>query len=533
MAKVPTVPSPDTPLGKSDEDNVDISIGANRKNSIYAEGSYRAWHVARHPRFRKGDEGRRFPRLLREKRRRTFCDGDYDVCREQNDRERLSSDDPADFGEKFRVFWQRLFQRADYDPETDEIYQMATADKESRGEKSKDQKFLVGTAEPSLLAYYSDDVLKEEELPIKVCGYSQCYRSEIGSYGKDVKGMYRVHEFMKVEQVVIAPADVDMMNKLQDEMTGISGEMHEELGLPYRRLQICTGDMSAGKYRAFDLEAWLPGMNRWAETGSASSFLDWQSRRLNIKYADKGGNKKYAYLLNNTALPSPRIFIAILENYQTADGKVVVPEVLQKYVGKKIIGVRRGFIRLQFLVQRPAVCAARMLDQHHRGPVRVVGCQVGHGSHIHVGFNDHALADLHMMQCAPAVAVRHLHAHRLVGGVGEQPLLAGMNRIEQALAGKLAGLEDGKAARVERQLGFVFQPYRAQRRRLPLAPQRDVLGGKLLLQDRHHRRLVLVDGDRRGQRVLEEVVEGVGGDVALFVGIAGAIHAAILEEDPR
>jgi seryl-tRNA synthetase len=238
----------------------------------------------------------------------------------------------------FALFGSGYFKGLDYDPEVDEIYQVATTDKEASGEASKDKKFLVGTAEPSLLAYYSDEVLKEEDLPIKNCGYSQCYRSEIGSYGKDTKGMYRVHEFMKVEQVVVAPADVDMMNKLQDEMTAISGEMHEELGLPYRRLQICTGDMSAGKYRAFDLEAWLPGMNRWAETGSASSFGDWQSRRLNIKYIDRNGERKYAYLLNNTALPSPRVFIAILENYQTADGKVMVPEVLQKYVGKKVIG---------------------------------------------------------------------------------------------------------------------------------------------------------------------------------------------------
>jgi seryl-tRNA synthetase len=151
--------------------------------------------------------------------------------------------------------------------------------------------------------------------------------------------MYRVHEFMKVEQVVLAEADIEASAKLQNEMVAISGEMHEELGLPYRRLLICTGDLSAGKYKQYDTEAWLPGMNRWAETGSASNFLDWQSRRLNVKYVDaKTGEKKYVYMLNNTALPSPRVFIAILENYQTADGKVMVPEVLQKYVGKAIIG---------------------------------------------------------------------------------------------------------------------------------------------------------------------------------------------------
>jgi seryl-tRNA synthetase len=244
---------------------------------------------------------------------------------------------PPTLVKEFALFGTGYFKGAEYDPGVDEIYQIATSEKEANGELNSEKKFLVGTSEPSLLAYYSDEMLKEDQLPIKNAGYSQCYRSEIGSYGKDVKGMYRVHEFMKVEQVVLAPADIEKANKLQDEMVGISGEMHEELGLPYRRLMICTGDLGAGKYRQFDTEAWLPGMNRWAETGSASNFLDWQSRRLNVKYTDKNGDKKHVYMLNNTALPSPRVFIAILENYQTKEGKVIVPEVLRKYVGKDII----------------------------------------------------------------------------------------------------------------------------------------------------------------------------------------------------
>jgi seryl-tRNA synthetase len=246
---------------------------------------------------------------------------------------------PPTLVKEFVLFGTGYFKGTDYDPEVDEIYEIATSDKEATGEKSAEKKFLVGTSEPSLLAYYSDEVLKSDQLPIKNAGYSQCYRSEIGSYGKDVKGMYRVHEFMKVEQVVLAEADVEAANKLQEEMVAISGEMHQELGLPYRRLAICTGDLGAGKYKQYDTEAWLPGMNRWAETGSASNFLDWQSRRLNVKYTDtKTGEKKYVYMLNNTALPSPRVFIAILENYQTKDGKIAVPEALQKYVGKAVIG---------------------------------------------------------------------------------------------------------------------------------------------------------------------------------------------------
>jgi seryl-tRNA synthetase len=246
---------------------------------------------------------------------------------------------PPTLVKEFALFGSGYFSGTEYDPEVDEIYQVATRGKESDGADSKEKKFLVGTAEPSILAYYADEVLNESQLPMKLCGYSQCYRSEIGSYGKDTKGMYRVHEFMKIEQVVIASADVDMSEQLQQEMVAISEEIHTELGLPYRKLAICTGDMSAGKYRMFDLEAWMPGLDRWGETGSASNFLDWQSRRLNVKYKDKDGNKKHVYMLNNTVLPSPRPFIAILENFQRSDGSVVIPEVLRPYMpgGKSII----------------------------------------------------------------------------------------------------------------------------------------------------------------------------------------------------
>ena len=240
---------------------------------------------------------------------------------------------PPTLVKSFALSGSGYFKGSDYNPEVDEIYQISSSDKESSGEKSKDDKFLVGTAEPSLLAYFSDETLKESDLPIRLAGFSQCYRSEIGSYGKDTKGLYRVHEFMKVEQVVISKADVEASNKLQQEMVNITKEIHEELGLPYRIIQICTGDLSAGKYKQFDYEAWLPGSDRWAETGSASNFLDWQARRLRIKYVDKNGEKKFAYLLNNTALPSPRPLVAIMENYQTKKGTIMVPKVLRKYMG--------------------------------------------------------------------------------------------------------------------------------------------------------------------------------------------------------
>ncbi len=239
---------------------------------------------------------------------------------------------PPTLVREFALFGSGYFAGQKYNPEVDEIYKIANDEKQADGSVKKEDKFLIGTAEPSLLAYYAGEILDEKDLPLKICGFSQCYRSEIGSYGKDTKGLYRVHEFMKIEQVCIARADIEEVDKLHKEMVEISKELHQELGLPYRVLQICTGDMGAGKYKMFDLEAWMPSRKGYGETGSASNFLDWQARRLNVKYKDKDGNKKFVYMLNNTALPTIRPMIAILENFQQADGSVIVPEVLRKYM---------------------------------------------------------------------------------------------------------------------------------------------------------------------------------------------------------
>lgn len=339
MIKVPTVPAEDVPVGKSDEDNVEIGKWGELPKFSFTPrthielgkmldildlergakvGGYRGYYLK--------NEGVLLVMGLMQYALHKMVSKGYSLMI------------PPTLVKEFALKGSGYFKGVEYDGEVDEVYQVATSDKDADGSSSKDKKFLVGTAEPSLLAYYSGEVLKEEQLPMRLCGYSQCYRSEIGSYGKDTKGMYRVHEFMKVEQVVLASADKKAADLLQQEMVGISKEMHEELGLPYRQLAICTGDMSAGKYRAFDIEAWMPGMNRYGETGSASNFLDWQARRLNVKYIETlTGERKFIYMLNNTALPSPRVFIAILENYQQEDGSVVVPEVLRPYVGKEVV----------------------------------------------------------------------------------------------------------------------------------------------------------------------------------------------------
>lgn len=340
MVRVPNIISPDTPVGRSDADNQEIfHWGTPRKFDFTPKNHIELGEALDILDFERGAKVGGFRGYYIKNDGVLLAMGIMMYAINKMVQKGYTPMIPPTLIKGAALFGSGYFKGGEYDPEVDEIYQVATSDKESTGEKSAEKKFLAGTAEPSLLAYYSGEVVKADQLPIKLAGYSQCYRSEIGSYSKDVKGMFRVHEFMKVEQVVLATADIDAANKLQDEMTAISGEMHEELGLPYRRLAICSGDMSAGKYRAFDLEAWLPGMNRWAETGSASNFTDWQSRRLNVKYVDAAtGEKKYVYMLNNTALPSPRIFIALLENYQTKDGLIEVPEILEPYIGKQFIG---------------------------------------------------------------------------------------------------------------------------------------------------------------------------------------------------
>jgi seryl-tRNA synthetase len=204
-------------------------------------------------------------------------------------------------------------------------------------DKEKEPMYLAGTSEPSLIGYYADTILEEKDLPIKVSGISPCYRGEIGSYGKDTKGIYRVHEFMKVEQVLICKADLLESERWHETLREIAEEMLQDLKLPYRVLNVCTGDMGAGKYKMYDIETWMPSRGNFGETHSDSNLTDWQARRLNIRYRDSEGKVKHAYTLNNTAIASPRILIPILENYQQADGSIIVPEVLRPYVGVEVI----------------------------------------------------------------------------------------------------------------------------------------------------------------------------------------------------
>ncbi len=203
--------------------------------------------------------------------------------------------------------------------------------------KTQDGQSLIGTAEVSLTAFHKDEVLNEKDLPVRMVGISPCYRREVGSYGKDTKGIFRVHQFNKVEQVVYTVADETETRKMHDQMLGHTEKLLQDLKLPYHILLMCTGDMGAGQRRKYDVEVWFPSQNAYRETHSDSYFNDFQSRRLNIRYKASDGSLKYVYTLNNTVVATPRILGAILENYQQSDGSVKVPEILIPFVGKSII----------------------------------------------------------------------------------------------------------------------------------------------------------------------------------------------------
>ncbi len=196
---------------------------------------------------------------------------------------------------------------------------------------TQDDQGLVGTAEVSLTAYHANEVLDEKDLPVKLVGMSPCFRREVGSHGKDTRGVFRIHYFNKVEQVVLLPADENLSRDWHEKMLGFAEDVLKGLGLGYHVLLMCSGDMGPGQRKKYDIETWFPAEKKYRETHSDSYFLDFQARRLNMKYRDSKGETKYVYTLNNTVAATPRLLAAVLENYQQSDGSIMIPEVLRKY----------------------------------------------------------------------------------------------------------------------------------------------------------------------------------------------------------
>jgi seryl-tRNA synthetase len=203
----------------------------------------------------------------------------------------------------------------------------------------RDEMSLVGTAEVPLTAYHTDEILPQAELPRKYVALSPCFRREAGAAGKDTYGLYRIHAFDKVEQVIVCRNDEEESKKHHAEILQNAEDVLAKLELPYRVVNVCTGDLGQGQVQKYDIETWMPSRESYGETHSASRFYEFQARRLKIRYRD--GNKKvsFCHTLNNTVIASPRILIALVENHQTAEGKIRIPAGLQPYMGgKKIIG---------------------------------------------------------------------------------------------------------------------------------------------------------------------------------------------------
>ncbi len=202
---------------------------------------------------------------------------------------------------------------------------------------TQDEDYLVGTAEVSTMGYYSDEVLDEKEFPIKWLSFSPCYRREAGSHGKDTKGLIRVHEFYKLEQVILCAASHEESVTWHEWLNRNTEEFIESLGIPYHTVLNCSGDLGLGQVKKYDVELWVPGEQKYREISSASYFHDFQTRRFNIRYKDSEGKTRYAHSLNCTAIPTPRILVSLIENFQQADGSVTIPPVLVPYFGVSVI----------------------------------------------------------------------------------------------------------------------------------------------------------------------------------------------------
>jgi seryl-tRNA synthetase len=201
----------------------------------------------------------------------------------------------------------------------------------------EDDLWLAGTAEVALTSLHSGEILESDKLPVLYAGFSPCFRREAGSAGKDVRGLLRVHQFVKVEQYVICEADDAVSADWHAKLLGLAEQLLSELEIPYQVIETSTGDMGLGKYRMNDIESWVPSLGKYRETHSCSTLHDWQARRANIRYRGADGKVRFAHTLNNTALASPRILVPLLENHQTEDGRVRLPKALQELMGGEFL----------------------------------------------------------------------------------------------------------------------------------------------------------------------------------------------------
>jgi seryl-tRNA synthetase len=320
MLLVPQIPHPDAPVGTSDKDNVEIRRVGTPK--------------------RRGDFGFAFKDHVELGTALGIIDVDRGVKLAGSRNYVLKGAGAMLHEAVLRLAWDVMLKRG-FVPMTVPVLVL---DKLMEGTGyfplgrdqaylcERDGQTLVGTAEVPVTGFHMEEILREDELPKLYVARSTCFRREAGAAGKDTHGLYRIHFFDKLEQVVICKADAEESAKWHDVIIKNATDVLEALELPYRVLEVCTGDMGQGKVRMYDIETWMPSRDAYGETHSASRFHDFQSRRLNLRYRDADGKNHFCHTLNNTVIASPRILIAILEMNQQADGSVRVPPALLPYM---------------------------------------------------------------------------------------------------------------------------------------------------------------------------------------------------------
>jgi len=320
MLRVPSVPAPEVPFGKGEEDNVELRQVGQIKNFDFPFLD----HVTICEKYDMID----FPRGVKVSGSRSYFLKNESVllemavCRFALDF--LVSKGFTPFSVP-QLVKEKAMRGTGYFPiGYDQAYKLP-----------EDELYLIGTSEVPLVSYHQDDILDLSVLPLRYAGFSSCYRREAGTYGKDTRGLYRVHQFQKVEQVIFCEADEKKAEELHYEILSNTEAILQALELPYRVCLACTGEIGIGQIRKHEIETWMPSRNAYCETHSCSSLGDFQSRRSNIRYRNSNDKMQYVFTLNNTGIASPRILIPLLENHQNADGTVTIPKNLRPYMGNR------------------------------------------------------------------------------------------------------------------------------------------------------------------------------------------------------
>ena len=324
LSLTPQIPSPKAPIGKDDSDNVEV-----KKFGTLPQFDFKPLD---HVQLLEKQGWAEFERIARVSGSRSYSLRNEMVLVEMA-MHRMAMDKLMQKG--FTLVstpalarGEALFGTGHFPTGKDQVYFLPD-----------DDLYLSGTAEVQINSLHANEILKESDLPILYAGYSPCFRREAGSYGRDVRGLIRVHQFMKVEQFVICKNDDAESEKWHQKLLETSEEIVQDLELPYRIVECCTGDMGAGKVRMYDVEAWVPSEGKYRETHSCSSLHDWQARRTQTRYRDNDNKVQFVHTLNNTAIATPRILVPFLENHQQADGTIKVPKKLVPYLdGRTVLG---------------------------------------------------------------------------------------------------------------------------------------------------------------------------------------------------